>query len=190
MLKCCQCFVLLQFLFKSKVCIFKLIIKKKRNFTLDGWFSFFLRVAVLLEKDLFYERLKFTWMVLRRGIVSCKSKLFTQFSKDWNGSLWSLRREEVADHSADWHFNSLLHGDVLLQLLFSLFYICRAWGGFIVIPIPSAFKTLKLAGLIVWLSFITIIWSICFIRMGVPYRRFLTWSSASSKISKVMYPSV
>lgn len=75
MLKCCQCFVLLQFLFKSKVCIFKLIIKKKRNFTLDGWFSFFLRVAVLLEKDLFYERLKFTWMVLRRGIVSCKSKL-------------------------------------------------------------------------------------------------------------------
>lgn len=79
-------------------------------------------------------------MVLRLGIVNCKSKLFTQFSKDWNGSLWSLRREEVTNHSADWHFNSLLYSDVLLQLLLSLFCIWRMWGGFIVIPIPSAFK--------------------------------------------------
>lgn len=128
-------------------------------------------------------------MVLRQGIVNCKSELFTQFSKDWNGSLWSLRREEVADHSADWHFNSLLYSDVLLQLLLSLFYIWRVWGDFIVIPIPSAFKTLKLAGLIVRLSFIAIIWSTCFI-MGIPYKIFLSWSSASSKVSKVMYPNL
>lgn len=100
------------------------------------------RISVLSEKDYVYERLKFTWMVLRHGIVNCKSKLFTQFSKDWNGSLWSLRREEVTNHSADWHFNSLLYSDVLLQLLLSLFYIWRVWGGFIVILIPSTFKTL------------------------------------------------
>lgn len=81
-------------------------------------------------------------MVLRHSIVNCKSELFTQFSKDWNGSLWSLRREEVTHHSADWHFNSLLYSDVLLQLLLSLFFIWRVWGGFVVVPIPSAFKTL------------------------------------------------
>lgn len=101
---------------------------------------FFLRVAILSENDYIYERAKFTWMVLRLGIVNCKSKLFTQCSKDWNGSLWSLRREEVTNHSADWHFNSLLYSDVLLQLLLSLFCIWRMWGGFIVTPIPSAFK--------------------------------------------------
>ena len=55
-------------------------------------------------------------------------------------SLWPLRREEVTNHSADWHFNGLLYSDVLLQLLLSLFRIWRMWGGFIVIPIPSAFK--------------------------------------------------
>lgn len=125
----------------------------------------FFKSSCSVRKKTVYERLKFTWMVLRHGIVNCKSELFTQFSKDWNGSLWSPRREEVTDHSADWHFNSLLYSDVLLQLLLSLFYIWRVLGGFIVIPIPSAFKTLKLAGLIVWLGFIAIIWSICFIRM-------------------------
>lgn len=84
-------------------------------------------------------------MVLRLGIVNCKSKLFTQFSKDWNESLWPLRREEVTNHSADWHFNSLLYSDVLLQLLLSLFCIWRMWGGFIVILIPSAFKHCKVS---------------------------------------------
>lgn len=48
--------------------------------------------------------------------------------------------EEVTNYSADWHFNSLLYSDVLLQLLLSLFCIWRMWGGFIVTPIPSAFK--------------------------------------------------
>lgn len=67
---------------------------------------------------------------------------FYQFSRDWSGSLQSLGRQEVAQHSEDWHFNSLLYTDVLLQLLLSLFYIWRAWGGFVVVPIPSAFKIL------------------------------------------------
>lgn len=154
MLRYCQCFVApflptpvsLQFLFKSKVWGggYVYIVKRKKKFCFRWLVFLFLkkRISVLSEKDYVYERLKFTWMVLRHGIVNCKSKLFTQFSKDWNGSLWSLRREEVTNHSADWHFNSLLYSDVLLQLLLSLFYIWRVWGGFIVILIPSTFKTL------------------------------------------------
>lgn len=139
MLKFCQCFVPPLFPpfflnFYSEVSFLFLIIKRKRKFyfrwLIFRFLFFVLRVAVLSKKDYVTEQLKFTWMVLRHGIVNCKSKLFIQFSKDWNGSLWSLRREEVTDHSAAWHFNSLLYSDVLLQLLLSLFLYLESVGRF------------------------------------------------------------
>lgn len=60
----------------SKVRIFYIFNQEKGKFHFRWSFScFFLRADLLSEKEYVYERLKFTWMVLRQCIVNCKSKL-------------------------------------------------------------------------------------------------------------------